>query len=119
MKPSTNEQEDWLCPETEPPTSDESQTLPAFAGVFRIEALGEEGVPFPTLIDALCEPPRFPDAEIRGKGGCLAQCHPDRARWMPTTIGKQRIEREAHGMREQDYDTVIAVVLADDLAVAS
>lgn len=83
---------DWLEPE--PDTSARPVVEQAFPGVYRIEAQGEDGVPFDTLVEALAEPPMGAEAEIRGKGGCLAQSHPDAARWVTTQLGAQRIERE-------------------------
>ena len=88
-------------------------------GIWRIEAQGEDGIPFDTLIDATAEPPMTPEAEVRGPGGCMAQSHPDNACWVFALLGAQRFEQEAHGARERDADTAIAVPLADDLQVAS
>ncbi len=96
MRPTQSGDDDWLFPE--PPTSNATQKLPAFAGVWRIEQQGEDGIPFPTLVDALAEPPTSQEAEIRGEGGCLAQPCPDVARWLPTATGRERIEREIRGM---------------------
>lgn len=95
MSQSTNDT-DWLSPES---VTDARMVVdPPFAGVYRVEAQGEEGVRFDTLVEALAEPPMSAEAEIRGKGGCLAQSHPDRAEWVRTRIGRERIERELHAL---------------------
>lgn len=95
MKPSTPDDSDWLDPE--PSTSDTTQKLPPFNGVWRVEQEGEEGVPFPTLVSAIAEPPMGMEARIYALGVCLAEAHPERVRWMPTTEGCERIERELDG----------------------
>lgn len=66
-------------------------------GVFRIEQHGEQGQRFGSLIEAASEPPMSPEAEIRGAGGCLAECHPDLAAWVMTTLGRERLDREVRG----------------------
>jgi hypothetical protein len=83
---------DWLNPE--PDTDARPVVERPFAGVWRVESQGEDGMPFDTLVEALAEPPMSVEAEIRGAGGCLAQSHPDRAVWMPTRVGAARIEME-------------------------
>jgi hypothetical protein len=83
---------DWLDPE--PDTDLRPLASKPFAGVWRIEAHGEEGMPFDTLLSATTEPPMDPEAEVRGQGGCLAQSHPDRAGWIYTALGAARIRAE-------------------------
>lgn len=95
MNLTPDDDTDWL--DAEPDTSAAAVTHPPFAGVWRIEQQGEEGIPYDTLIDAQTEMPMSPEAEIRGEGGCLAQAHPDRAGWVFTQIGAERIRREANG----------------------
>lgn len=109
MRPTTSD-DDWLRPDATP--SERTPTVTVFAGVFRIEAQGEEATRFRTLIAAAAEPPMTPEAEIRGAGGRLAECHPDCAKWVLTTLGKERVELEARGT---DAETIIGVMLADDL----
>lgn len=109
MRP--NADSDWLSPD-ESPSSTSNLKLPVFAGVYRVEAQGEDGVPYPSLLEAAAEAPTSPEAEIRGKGGCLAHCHPDDAAWVLTGLGKLRIAREAVA---HDADAILGTLLAEDL----
>lgn len=56
-----------------------------------------------------------PEGEIRGIGGCLAECHPDEARWVLTVLGRERIEQEIRGVVARDSDTALACLLAEDI----
>jgi hypothetical protein len=94
--------DDWLFPDESPSSTSMAVVLPASAGVYRVEAQGEEATPFHTLIEATAEPPMSPEAEVRGPGGCLAQCTADRAAWFFTQLGAARIEREARVPRKCD-----------------
>lgn len=84
---------DWLSPDPSPasvpPPADRS-------GVFRVEAQGDAVQRYRTLRDAIVEPPRDPEGEIRGMGGCLAQAAPDDqpCAWVLTALGRERIEIE-------------------------
>jgi hypothetical protein len=100
MHPSDRFDHDWIHA-TESDTDLRPVTAPPFAGVFRVEAAGEDGVPFDTLLDATTEPPMTPEAEVRGKGGCLAQSNPEYCGWVYTMLGAQRIEREAGGIAKR------------------
>ncbi len=111
MRPTADS--DWLNPDPVDVTADTERPAP-FAGVYRIEAQGEDGVPFPTLLDATSSAPMSPEAEIRGKGGCLAQATPDHAGWAITELGARRIEQESAGMIRHDVNTVLAVMLRED-----
>ena len=83
---------DWLTPG--PSSTSLPLALPAFDGVWRIESQGEEGVPFPSLYDAIQEEPRSPEAEIRGAGGTLAMADQGEARWVLTRLGECARRRE-------------------------
>lgn len=96
MRPNESDA-DWLEPD-EPPSSTNNVVLPAYAGVYCIDAQGEQGVPHPSLIAAIAEPPMSPEAEVRGAGGCLAEASPDAIAWVLTNLGKDRIAREARGI---------------------
>jgi hypothetical protein len=67
-------------------------------GVFRIED-GHGVQRFRSLADAIAEPPRDPDAEVRGPGGVLAKSTPDDepCGWVVTALGRVRIESEIRG----------------------
>lgn len=86
---------DWL--DLEPASVTTPAALPAFAGVYVVDAEGEEAVPYDTLFDATCEAPQSPESQVRGKGGLLAEAACDSARWVFTVLGRARIERELHG----------------------
>jgi hypothetical protein len=102
--------DDWITPLPTP--SERAPQAKPFAGVYRIEASGEEAVRFASLIQASVEPPTSPESELRGVGGCLAECHPDECRWVLTALGRDRIELEARGA---DADTILDVMLGSDL----
>ncbi len=92
--------DDWLGVQA-PDTDLQLMTSPPFHGVYRIESQGEDGVPFDTLMEATSEPPMTPEAEVRGKGGCLAQPHPDKACWVLTQErgASSSSSRPARGLR--------------------
>jgi hypothetical protein len=95
MSCTADDDSDWTQAPTLPAPA--SEPCPPFVGVWRVEAHGEEGIPYPTLIDATAEPPMSPEAEVRGPGGCFAQSALDRAGWVITRLGAARIEVEANG----------------------
>jgi hypothetical protein len=98
----SHDDSDWLDPDDSPEPDSSSPLRVSFSGVYRVEAQGEEATPFHTLIEATAEPPMSPEAEVRGPGGCLAQCTADRAVWFFTQLGAARIEREARVPRKCD-----------------
>jgi len=67
-------------------------------GIFRIEE-GQRVQRFGSLAAAITEPPRDPDAEIRGPGGVLAKSTPDDepCGWVVTDLGRARLESEIRG----------------------
>src|SRR5688572_16577194 len=95
MHPNDRHDHDWLYPSESNTDMCPIANAP-FPGVYRVEAAGETVVPFDTLLEATREPPRDPEAEVRGKGGCLAQSSRDYVGWIFTRIGAARIEREVH-----------------------
>jgi len=87
---------DWLTPD-EPPSVSQSVRLPS-GGVYVVDAEGETAVRFGSLSQAmLAGPPMSPEAQIRGRGGVLAEAAPDRAEWIATVLGAEMIEREIRG----------------------
>lgn len=92
---------DWLFPD-EPPSQAElaAAAVASDPRVFRVEAPGEQAVPFASLIAAMAEPPLDPEATIRDAAGtCLALTAHQRAAWITTGPGAQRVDAEAHGRR--------------------
>lgn len=92
---TTASDRDWTWPDDDAPAS--ADPAVRLVGVLRCDAQGERPVPFATLLEATCEPPLSPEAEVRGQGGCLAQCAEDVACWVFTMLGKQQIDREIRG----------------------
>lgn len=92
--------DDWLFPES--PSVSTPVALPAFEGVYLVDAEGEEAMPFPSLFDATREPPRDQEAQVRGRGGVLAECDRDHAQWCFTAIGKARLDRETRGLAKTE-----------------
>jgi len=92
--------DDWLTPE-EPPRSVPPPALAKrLEGVLRKDAPEERAQRFDSLRDALVEPPRTPEGEIRGAGGCMAVASDHDAHhayWIVTALGRERLEHEIGG----------------------
>lgn len=97
------------------------------AGVVRVEQLGEDAVPFPTLQAAKAMRPRHREASIRtsADGVVLAEVSADAVllEWTLTNAGRDADDSawtaEAPTLSQRDLDTVLMVVLQHDFAVAS
>ena len=92
---------DFLFPD-EPPSTTElaANRVASDPRTFRVEAYGEQAVPFSTLIAAIAEPPMDPESVVRDAAGrALAVCEHGRAAWRLTLVGAQRVDDEAHGRR--------------------
>src|SRR4051812_32588236 len=95
MRPDDDDR-DWTCSTLPAPAS----TRPAaFRGVWRLDAVDSEPTTHATLIEATCEPPRTPEAEIYGGGALLAQHAGEEVRvWTFTDAGMRRLAKEANGV---------------------
>lgn len=98
------------------------------ASVFRFEAEGEAGIPFPSLAVAVHLAPRHTEARIATseEGVVLAEAEPvcgpgSILQWALTNAGQDVLDAEAWAcpMSARMVDTVLAVALGDELAVAS
>lgn len=111
--PTRCDDSDWLRDDTLPPPV---STRPApFRGCWRCDELAAEPTRHASLIEATCEPPRSPDAEVYGCGDLLATSADDVAAWRFTPAGCARLERENRATLESDYDAMLSIVLADDM----
>lgn len=63
----------------------------------RYEAPEAEGIPFPSLFDATCEPPFGLDAYVSDGDERLAEANHDGG-WTFTVPGRDRICREVYGV---------------------
>jgi hypothetical protein len=67
--------------------------------VVRFETADDMGTECSSLCVASCEPPTDPESRIVLRGGLLlAEAHPERCEWVFTTVGRRRIEMEAHAL---------------------
>jgi hypothetical protein len=111
--PTRCDDSDWLRDDPLPPPASTRPT--AFRGCWRCDELAAEPVRHATLLEATCEPPRSPDAEVYGSGDLLATSADDIAAWRFTPAGYARIARENRESLARDYDAMLNIVLADDL----
>jgi hypothetical protein len=86
---------DWLYPEPVDPEADTERPDPA--AVWRCGGEDCEPTQHASLIEATCEPPTTPEAEVYGGGELLARSSSESALWVFTARGMERIERECAG----------------------
>jgi hypothetical protein len=93
----TDNDRDWLLPDPDAGPDSTVDPVLRLEGVLRVDAQGEMPTAYATLYDATREPPLSPEAEVRGPGGCLAQCAEDVCCWVFTVPGKAMLDREIRG----------------------
>lgn len=88
---------DWIGRQaTLTPAEAHAAALEMDPGCYLLDSEGDALQPFADIITATSEAPRTPEATISDAAGyCLAMCATDRAAWVFTVLGTQRVEVDA------------------------
>ena len=91
---------------------------PSALSIWKCDGEGAEPTQFATLIEATGCAPATPEAQVYGGGALLAISDDADAVWTFSEEGMQRLQAEMTKAIDRDSDTVLSVLIPDDLREA-